>query len=557
MKRAVITKMIIRLGLICGLGIVRLAAQNPVYVPYEPFYFDNLKPVWKYLVVDSSLLVYPNQDGTSHFFLRGIEYEEDAVYTMYMGGIESIFEGGMIEKLDIESGNRVWRNTFDARNHGTHISYLLLSMTRLEDGDLEFLFSRSVKPFLRIPSVGKLARCVLDDETGDTIALYHAPQNDSFADILTAFPNLTAKFLSSRREDNTLDNVLFFASNAGCVFLVKNVDFRGKLKRDTTIEVADSVSENYELLSSRVFLSPVAPDKYMYFYYFTDVDPTGPFKRPDTFIIKLGILDTHYRIHPITLQERGYSDSTDWISFNNFDTTQFFLINTELLSTNQANIKCRLFDFNGRLVKMLPDITISFFGYVRLSFYPFRLYYDQRRDEWWLFKIEDVYELPGHFALVIYKLEDDRWQLLRRFIIYPAKHYFRSMLVRTLDNGDFLFYVIDSRHTLSDSLSYWQYWMRIRRDDLVGVKSPETNSKKTSILCYPNPALQFVVVEFDRPFSGYVTIVDPLGRICKVEYIRHSKTAVIDVDNLQGGLYYLKTNRQDIEPVKLIIQGKE
>ncbi len=558
MNRGILKKVIMQLCLICWLGIVQLPAQAPVYIPYEPFYFADLEPAWKYLVVDSSVLVYPNHDGTHHFFLKGIVYEEDAVYTMYMGGIESIFEGGLIEKLDIESGKRVWRNTFDARNHGTNISYFLLSMTRLEDGNLEFLFSRKVDALLRIPTKGKLARCVLDDETGDTIVLYHAPQSNNFADIITAAPNITAGIVNNRREDNNLDNVFFTASNAGCIFLVKNVDFMGRLKRDTTIEVVDSVSKKYELYSRRLTLIKVAPDKYLYFYYFTDVDTTGAFKRPDTFIFKLGILDTHYRIHPITLQERGYSDSTDVCSVGNFDSTKFSLSNSEILSANQVKIKYRLFDFSGRLVKMLPDFTLSYSQYPRPAYYPHRLYYDRHRDEWWLFKIENVYELPEHFALGVYRLEDGEWKLLRRFIIYPAKHYFRSMWVRTLENGDFLFYVVDSRHALtSDSLSYWKYWMRIRRDDIVGTVSPETKTKKTHMLCYPNPAQQFVVVEFNRPFTGYVSIVDPLGRICKVEYVRHSKTSVIDVDILQDGLYFLRTNRQDIEPVKLMIQRKE
>jgi len=527
----------------------RLTAQ---YVPYEPFSFDNYTPVWKHFVVDSSVLVFENQDGVRHLGASFPILDHSALYALHVGGIKKPFEGGIIEKIDLATGNMIWRNIFDSRSQSKYVSQFPIHTRINPNGNIELLFSRqSKKSFSPLPTKGRFARTLLDSNTGDTLSLYYAPETEEYA-VIPVFVYKPTTLAHNLKSDSVFEFVAYGLSRKYMhIFDISSLDFSGKLLNKTQVELTDSIPDKFSLHDLRIFR--IAPDKYFYFSQFPDTP--SPYK-PDSIILRMGILDSLNNVHPFSISSRASTDDTYTYEVINSNSHSFILANWDYLSTTTINHKFRQYDYSGELLREFPDFATSRFEYNR-KLYPYNLVYVEKTDDWMIFACENDPVKPNHFALAVYKLEKQTWKLLRRFTISPAKHYFSNITAYPLKDGDYLLNITDSKENKFDSTSIWKYWLRISEKDLVGTKTPAWISGGNTMLCYPNPAQSWTVVEFKQPFTGTLTIRDQTGKRWKSFQLKATKTKTLDIKGLPDGQYYISSNRSLIKPVKLIITRRE
>jgi hypothetical protein len=77
-----------------------------------------------------------------------------------------------------------------------------------------------------------------------------------------------------------------------------------------------------------------------------------------------------------------------------------------------------------------------------------------------------------------------------------------------------------------------------------------------SIKLYPNPARDFVKVDWDSPVAGETTLklVDAMGRELYQKNVTQTKglnSTAISVENMSKGIYFIQINKQR---AKLLIQ---
>ncbi|HHH53468.1 MAG TPA: hypothetical protein ENK91_07400, partial [Bacteroidetes bacterium] len=104
-----------------------LQGQNAI-IPYESFEFEGYSPIWKHVVMDSSLIgeyvVRSNDtivyDGWSNYHITNSEKSvviqgKDMFLTATL--FKEGFEGAFIERLDINNGNVKWQKSVDFRDN--------------------------------------------------------------------------------------------------------------------------------------------------------------------------------------------------------------------------------------------------------------------------------------------------------------------------------------------------------------------------------------------------------------------------------------------------------
>jgi len=112
----------------CLFSFLQLSGQN--CDDYAPLEFHNLEPEWMYLCSDSSIVGYDDYDfltvfqftGTNHIHYEDIEWrvpliEEGYLYSITDTRWDDDRGGALIEKIDLESGTRIWKQAFDFRTN--------------------------------------------------------------------------------------------------------------------------------------------------------------------------------------------------------------------------------------------------------------------------------------------------------------------------------------------------------------------------------------------------------------------------------------------------------
>jgi hypothetical protein len=86
------------------------------------------------------------------------------------------------------------------------------------------------------------------------------------------------------------------------------------------------------------------------------------------------------------------------------------------------------------------------------------------------------------------------------------------------------------------------YWDDVKFGSLVNVK--DLNAADAGIRIYPNPALDFCLIEFPEAISdpAQLSVLDVNGRLVRVLQITQQNTR-LDLNGIQNGIYYLKIQK--------------
>jgi len=506
-------------------------------VPYVPIEFIDYTPKWIHIPIDSTLIDNERYDGMNHFtsndFPLPLLLEKDYMYitanTIVKNENNQKNAGGLIEKIDVNTGQTVWSSYFDSRNNDR--DEYIESIFYNENKDLEVITDRRIKN----------DKYWGNDALGDTAVLSRWVFNKNTGEILGH------NYIDSK--DTLAKTIKFSKHNRRLLYHQRNGNFQ-YFRTDGLDYSLSILDENGRILKSKV-TDTIKFEK----YYDFDSIYVPAFNRMkkinDDTLITLDLIYDRYKREKFDRQTRinlynkkleiTKSLSIDSLLPDRFDFLRIYTSNDKYFSlfgrfkeyyVKRDTLFYRFFDYDGNLIRHFTSIYNNenvFFKYTYLE----------------IEKEFLIVALDRYFTKLIFlkPKEDGTFEFVKEFYFKDNGRAFIPRLIMQLKNGDILMKGKNSNKVADiTKLQQWNNWVCISAKDL-GLKSTsivEAIKDLPEIKIYPNPTKDILNIEFQDSFEGNVEVKNELGQSILKKKIEEVINLKLDVSSLISGIYFIE-----------------
>jgi len=515
---------------------------SQISVPYVTMEFLEITEKWQHLCSDSTIIdseidsfrTNVTFNGSNHVvYDLAFPFEpiivDNALYSISHAFIDADFCGGLIEKIDIESGERIWFNSIDFRT--TDYREYILS-ARIVDNSLLVSTARFLTPDTEIPipllPIARVDAVIeqryYDLDNGELTRHETADLTDP--DLLVFTPTDDNKTLIFPIDGENYQVFQMEVNASGDFVFVDTISNSGvKLNEtDTLHSVMPDRDYSLAFISYDNKISKYSEDE---FYRVENFNPVENFESDSEAKIISYDADNNinwiYTIKPTEKIEfwpqiKEVNENYILIEVRDYDainTRTLFVLdkNGNLVNRVHANMtrphafKISEMDENG-------DVLI-FATYVKVNF------------------LEDPCEIR------IFKTTNNSYDILNTITLKELQYSSFFPYAKILDNGDFLIRAAYGYRGVNRILYNYNFshWMRVSSDELLGMTSSEGNTvTEINIALYPNPVSDKVQIKF--PDSGYVRVSTIYGQVVYEDTTLEQTT--IDVHPWESGIYCLQ-----------------
>ena len=121
------------------------------------------------------------------------------------------------------------------------------------------------------------------------------------------------------------------------------------------------------------------------------------------------------------------------------------------------------------------------------------------------------------------------------------RYYIIPKQVVLLDNYDILMRVYEARWSFSNKyLPAFYSYMRIDSEELLGITSTKDDITQPKFTLSPNPSSNYVTIKYPNTFYGRVLIYNSEGYLVKREFCNHTEL-IVDVVDFPAGVYTIRS----------------
>ena len=526
----------------------QLAGFN--YIPLE---FVDLEPVWSHVSIDSTLINHEikgstaTNDGYTHlsdFFDVGDQHivHEGFLYLITRALYDIDIAGAMIEKIDIETGELVWKSTFDLRDsprrefvyHAMIFEDVLrlynLSITSPtpEPIPVPIVALGSAEGYLKVREYDLLSGNLVTNTTPDTLA-------NPLMSIETS--NLRETVLNFITPDS-IEVIRHMWRNVGTALIIDTINILGEYINTTdtiwTTLPADLDWPNSFRLNARTNIRDAQGDLY-WIDYFSPGDTTV--NKPT---VHLDIVRKD-SIEVISLNIPNQREIRGWFIVDVDENSLLFRVT--YYDDSRALL---LMDKTGTLIWQV-DVQGNLGSFIELGDNNEILFgkFDNRVD--------------GRWQMGVYKIVED--ELIKKSSFSMSNELYGCFPdeLQKLDNGDILFSLsysqIDGLEQGAGRGSFSSI-MRVRPDQLGLVPVLAHSNAETEVIfkVYPNPFKdQFTVeIRLNDPVTLNLFSVD--GKLLNSYKNISTREFQIPTASLPIGTYYLQLKGEEFSVTKSIIK---
>lgn len=507
-------------------------------VPFEEIEFIDLKPLWTYVAYDSTI-VGDSCDGFNFFSnlpLNGYNNISDGKYlyrVLYRKG-KSQPNGTYIEKVEIETGSRIWVDYYGVgKTSNAEFARLLFI-----DNDNNLVVISQIYPEDPVESDFRLGfgykgmlltKRVYHSETGELLEYFRPDFTD--VNLLNTDYSAYLQIAHFYQLGKNPDSLLYLYYEAG------DNQFKPLLK-GRKIKI-----QSYEYESQAVSLD------YKYDKVFSF---PKPLRISDSLYLTLEVIESENKLvlrffnQDFVFIKESVSKSLDLenVTFLNLEdvdvTSGKVLISYEpknLSGIDNPTNQFLIFDWDANLVNKIQLPFASYNKYPVMSW----------KDGKFIIGNNQVISAQGAILDSFELLCEDNETLIpyRSFKIKDPKRYLSYFTVLWEDNEKVLINarqsaLIESGIFLQQDIhASGQILMMLNKMDLGLISNvAENNSVRKQLVLSPNPAQEFLRIQFDCKHTGIIQIWNTDGRIMR-EYFLDEDSAFISIMELPAGMYYI------------------
>lgn len=545
MKNVVI---ITSISLVLSLVVCKSNAQT--YPDYLPIEFSNLNPVWQHLCSDSTLYQFEDYDfntvvdftGTNHFVHETVEWPHALIQDGYLYSVSEIrfdteYGGGLLEKIDLETGDRLWKSSFDLRTTSLREvilksfieeDKLVVACVEVQTPDLNVVAGLTFFPFLYVD--GSLLIRKYDLETGEL--LYKSVPDTSNVDRVNLPVN------SNRRTQ-----LRYIGNNRYVSYTYRIKNNKYPIYVDTILETGVKVNPTDSLYGFFDGPECVNHGTLQYTTYYSTEEGLYKIERcnplnegdwPSKVRLKYFV---HNELEPLWVKEFGPYNAEIFggMRILNYIDDQIILKSWNINGPD-TGVMC----FNSEGEKTC-DIQAQDFRFARV--YDF----SDEQDGKFLISSLNTYFEDADKKLYISQIDGAETSVYDSLEIVGEEVKILLNMAVPLDDDHYLldisFGPVNMQH---------RTWMKVRSDDLLQLTTSTTEYSSTdlrSFKIYPNPVMS--TLSIISPQEMKVVLVDGLGKnILDLEL--HKGHNSFKLDGLQAGVYWIRALNYKSEPAKLI-----
>ncbi len=530
------------------LSIASLYAQKK-YTHWKPIKFLNNPPEWVHIPEDTTIPDFePILTGKDNFQPITHILTKKYVFQVYKS-VYNTLDGLMVDKVDLQSGKQIASFVYDKRqfDYELHPEDMYINM----DGYLEIpLRVRYVIPYKSW--VSHLGILQLDTADLSLIDLQYTDFKDSTVADIFWLPHRLGRATDSSYyywhdlyDFDTINNEIFYKRGLECIEL----DPQGYRIWDTTIFFFKHLRSTYILHKRFNYYNQynrdiwkISSDTLMYLAYshYADNSIDAVIHLFDPKLNEIGNYDIH------TLFD---SSAVLWDVIHT-DSKYIYLEARKLYPGSRIFWKKKIgfiLDHKGNLVERIEYLDEK--GLKMYGPYPVRLqgvegtivFESDFRDSTF-----EVWKTNGHGQLA----------QLRSSKFDPSNCMFYCNKVSLLPDGDLLTFGLFYRDTTLGDTSWGggdrrvyvmaKPYMRFKKKTLGldPLGNQHVSFDKETYKLSPNPASEYLTVQFTSPFFGTIELIDAMGKTQLYRNIQGDKRIKIDLKSLSPGWYSIYPVRE-------------
>ncbi|MCB0661874.1 MAG: hypothetical protein KDC24_03970 [Saprospiraceae bacterium] len=508
---------------------------------FQSFSFEDITPVWTHFSYDSTLVGHQISnpravvgfDGYSHVFTSSDIELEPLIHNGYYYKVSRTLydvdiSGGLIEKIDLNTGKIVWKKSFDLRTSNNR-EFICRSI--IKNGQL-ILFNLNIiteDPPFPIPIVG-----VTGFRTEGVLKVrYYDLESSELIEVLESDPfNSDVKKIKSADEFSCRLNILNDSlievieyqlhDSTGARVIIDTLDYNGVYQNTSDTLFSDIMGVDWL-------------DSYWAEAYKVMRDEAGTLYWIDFYVPGDFTLDTA-RAH-IQIYEKEGTKRIMHLPFIDPEPVESWVI----LGVKEAYILLATYLFEGKSVYYL----ISKEDGQLIQFFELEKDVDTRIP---FFEENGNIMIPitgesidNKYFLDFWQLDNQRLKLQYQFKLQQENYQILPERMVRLDDGNYLVTVMITEKQSNGFLKG-----RFMTDFLISPEMLENglvNTKDISVnrtpLIYPNPSFGSCNVQFQNRLTGNFKLLGPDGKIWKVGGFINQDRLKLNFQDLPNGLYYL------------------
>lgn len=561
MIRIKITQLLLLLSIFC------FGQQAGNYIPLK---FENLNPIWKHTLIDSSIIGLQvdsardeslSFDGYSHLYNYGQFHlsppliKDGFLYHVITSMYDGDLSGGLIEKIDLETGEKIWQSVFDKRfsDYRETIEKAVIKEDTLILYNLRIIAPDPPIPFPVLAwGIGRDIRGVIkirkyDLNTGNLLTTIDSDDTDPNVKIL-------APYGLGQRQMNIIsdDSIEFigyqFIDEKGPSLVLDTINSKGQILNDTDTIFSQIIVDDWDN-STQTFSYKFqrADDGTLYWldYYSSNDNQIGD---AALFIVMIEPELTK-RISLEFLELEKYSSYLIQNISSEYILIKCFHKGTV---TSPDIVDFVFLDKEGTIIRQIEDINND-------EISPHFISIDENGE----FTIGDAGgEVDGKYQFDIYRTKGENLHLARSLIATVPDYFVSPDKIIQLENGDYLLFIKHSERLENGNfLGRFHNILRVSPEMLGLPLISSTSSSFTNEVIfelYPNPTTDFLTIEIEEEIlnkSYSFQLFDVTG-IKKISQKLDSNHQQISVQNLSTGIYFyhLFENQKPLATGKLIIE---
>ncbi len=529
---------------------------------FLPLKFDNINPTWTHVTYDSSIVdhVYPEArdlglefDGYSHVYnfhqrnLTDLPIIKDGfLYNISSTRYDGDLSGGIIEKIDLETGELRWRSIFDLRSS----EYREPIQKAIISGDTLLLFNLKMTteehewalPLIIIGAKdtwGVLKIRKYNVHTGDLIEELISDEMDSMVKLIEPYSQAENQLniISSDSIEHIDYNLN--SDSLGRYIIVDTLNYHGKLLNSTDTILTQIEGHNWwDSNPSDNYNYKRAKDGTLYWIDYYASQSVG-----------IAVLEIH-KGNNIRRVDLDFPRIDRYTGYALFDITErnilIQIFHKDPTGTSDL-FDVAILDRDGNIVKVLEDINdkggnlLGMDDMGEVFFAEYRWYRGESQE------------------MRIYKTSGTEFELYSNVLLAksPPNYYPYPYRIVELDNGDYLLYIIHTELDTDNNIEGNFYnIIRVTPDMLTGTLTSSSDEVVYSneIFVYPNPTKDYFTVSNPTYEDLSVELLDLNGNI-----VRNWRTIIPDerlsMVGLAKGIYFYKIQSETeiIQTGKIVI----
>ena len=507
--------------------------QNKIKAQFKELTFDNYTPKWMHFSYDSTMESIGDNNGWDHLLFASCKPIVDGDYLYNLSTNHKMnFQGGLLEKINLKSGEVVWASSFDLRNSSKR-EYPTTMYMNSKNEIVVLSYRATVDQVNGYWATGRPSARIYDPCTGALKAHLNYDGTD-----VTNYPICSFLFKSYP---------LHSFAEYKIQYIAKSRDTKSLNYKSTVMDLNGKKIQENEV---------VLPFKYKYFsfsglvnygdYFISHIGSINDREQPDSaelflqiFNKDLGLL-RNIDILPIVKINYDYNVvevSQDRIMFVALDSTNDV--------SNPTILRYFVFDFNGNLVEKFTIRSENTFT-VSSAFL--------RNEKGCVIALSEKIS-TNNKKLSLYKSDGKgNLSMIKEVTESFPKLYFIPSYLTQLDNGDLLLTGTTNKTKADNSGENLPTVTSILfdKDDLGLVASNKNQEQDKEYSIQPNPShglFEFQHQSWSKPALLELFSVNKTSAIQRVKIDQF--TSSIDFSHIPSGSYAYRI----IEDQKIAVQG--